>query len=160
MAEKKPKIAKGTKEIIRLVETNVDGGKPVFTAIRKIRGVGPMFGNAVSQITGLGEKKVGSLSQEEMNRLEDVIVNPQKHNVPGWMYNRRRDPRDNNPKHIVASNLEFANRMDINELKKLKVYKGVRHSLGLPVRGQRTRGSFRKGKTVGVSKKKAAGGKK
>ena len=30
----------------------------------------------------------------------------------------------------------------------------MRHAFGLPVRGQRTRGHFRKGKSVGVQKKK------
>lgn len=37
----------------------------------------------------------------------------------------------------------------------MRAYRGVRHQHGLPVRGQRTRGSFRKNKTVGVQKKKA-----
>jgi small subunit ribosomal protein S13 len=53
--------------------------------------------------------------------------------------------------------------MDINELKRIKCYRGIRHAAKLPVRGQRTRGSFRTGKTVGVSRKKAraqSGGKK
>jgi small subunit ribosomal protein S13 len=43
--------------------------------------------------------------------------------------------------------------MDIKNLRKMKCYRGVRHSLGLPVRGQKTRSNFRKGKTVGVRKK-------
>ena len=44
--------------------------------------------------------------------------------------------------------------------KKIKGYKGIRHMLGQPVRGQRTRGNFRKnkGKVMGV--KLAAGTKK
>ena len=47
--------------------------------------------------------------------------------------------------------------MDIDKLKKIRCYRGVRHMQGLPVRGQRTRSSFRKsGKTVGVSREKAA----
>ena len=40
-------------------------------------------------------------------------------------------------------------------MKKIKSYKGMRHAYGLPVRGQRTRGNFRKGVTVGVMKKAA-----
>ena len=39
-------------------------------------------------------------------------------------------------------------------MKKIHSYKGIRHESGLPVRGQRTRSSFRTGGIVGVSKKK------
>jgi small subunit ribosomal protein S13 len=76
------------------------------------------------------------------------------------MLNRKRDPVTGEDKHLAVSELELTHKMDIDLMRKLKSYKGVRHSIGLPVRGQRTRGSFRKGKTVGVSKKKAAPAKK
>jgi small subunit ribosomal protein S13 len=39
-------------------------------------------------------------------------------------------------------------------MKKIKSYKGIRHMFNLPVRGQRTKGNFRKGKSVGVVRKK------
>jgi len=35
----------------------------------------------------------------------------------------------------------------------IRTWKGVRHSLGLKVRGQRTRTTGRKGRAVGVAKK-------
>jgi small subunit ribosomal protein S13 len=43
-------------------------------------------------------------------------------------------------------------------MKRIRSYKGVRHSLGLPVRGQRTRSNFRKnkGKVLGVKRKEGA----
>ena len=175
MAEKPPKAEKGEKakeraekpqkegklpaprrtvgSIIRLVENNLDGGRPVKVVIRSIPGVGFMFSNAVSIVTGLGDRKLESLSPEELKQLADAIQKPQ---LPPWMLNRRRDPRDGKTKHLVASALDFARKTDINEMKKLKTYKGVRHSHNLPVRGQRTRSSFRKGATVGVMRKKAA----
>jgi hypothetical protein len=40
----------------------------------------------------------------------------------------------------------------------MRCYKGIRHELGLPCRGQRTRSSFRTGGIVGVVKKKQAPG--
>ena len=45
---------------------------------------------------------------------------------------------------------------DIKRLKKIKSYKGFRHSSKLPLRGQRTKGNFRKNraKSVGIKKKK------
>ena len=143
-------------EIIRLAETNLDGTKRVYDAMRNIRGISFMMSNAISKVSGLGDKKVSDLSDQEKERLEDMIMHPEKHGIPVWMYNRKRDPTTGEDKHIAVSELEFTHKMDVDLMRKLKTYKGVRHSIGLPVRGQRTRGSFRKGKTVGVSKKKQA----
>jgi small subunit ribosomal protein S13 len=52
------------------------------------------------------------------------------------------------------NDLDFALRNDLQTMRKLKSYKGVRHSLGLTVRGQSTRTSGRKrGSSVGVTAK-------
>lgn len=142
--------------IIRVVETNIDGGKPVRVAIRRIPGISFMLSNAIATVSGLGDKKVEALSQEEMKKLIDVIQNPEKYSIPVWMLNRRRDPIKGTDRHIVASSLDFLKRMDINEMKKLRTYKGVRHSFGLPVRGQRTRNTSRTGSTIGVKREKQA----
>ena len=147
-------------EIIRLAETNLDGGKKVKDGIRNIRGVSFMMSNAISKVSGLGGKKISDLSDEEKEKLEDMIMHPERHPIPSWMYNRKRDPNTGEDKHLAVSELEFTQKMDVDLMRKLKTYKGVRHSAGLPVRGQRTRGSFRKGKTVGVSKRKEQPGKK
>ncbi|MFH1364574.1 MAG: 30S ribosomal protein S13 [Candidatus Aenigmatarchaeota archaeon] len=150
-------MAKDLKSIVRIMETNLDGNKPVKIAIRKIRGVSFMFGNAISFVYKNPDKIVGELSDDEIKELEDVIANPAKYNIPSWLYDRRFDPATGKNMHLSVSQLDFTKRMDINTMKKLKTYKGVRHSIGLPVRGQRTRSSFRKGSTVGVRKKKAKG---
>lgn len=155
---KKPKPEpekKRIKEIIRLVETNLDGEKPVKVAIRSIRGVSFMFSNAIVFVSGFDGKKLGDLSEQEMKRLEDIILNPAKYNIPVWLYNRKREPETGENKHLTVSRLELAHKMNINEMKKLRTYKGIRHQLGLPVRGQRTRSSFRKGGIVGVKKGEA-----
>lgn len=154
MAEDKP--GKATQQIVRLVETNIDGGKPVRTAIRSIRGVSFMFSNAVAAVSGLGERRLSELSDGELKNLEDIITNPDKHGIPPWLFNRKSDPVTGRTSHLSASGLEFIGKMDVDQMKKIKSYRGIRHMHHLPVRGQRTRGSFRRGKTVGVSKKKAA----
>jgi small subunit ribosomal protein S13 len=141
--------AKPTQQILRLAETNLDGGKPVRAAIRSIKGVSFMFSNAVSKVSGLGDRKLADLSDGELKNLEDVILNPGKHGIPAWLF-----PVTGKTSHIAVSALDFTKRMDIDRMKKVKSYRGVRHIHHLPVRGQRTRGSFRKGKTVGVSRKK------
>ena len=141
--------------IVRVAETDLDGAKKVADGIREIRGVSFMFANALAYVSPLAENKILDLSEDEIKQLEDLIFNPQKHGVPSWMYNRRLDPETGVNKHLTVSHLHLAQTTDINKMKKMKCYKGVRHSLGLPVRGQRTRSSFRgKGTTVGVSKVK------
>jgi small subunit ribosomal protein S13 len=147
-------MAEATQSIIRLVETNVDGRKRVESAIRKIRGVSFMTSNVIAAKCGLKGKKLGDLSESEIKNLEKAITHPESLGMPFWMFNRRREPSTGKDRHLTASTLELTQKMDINEMKKLKIYKGVRHAAGLPVRGQRTRGSFRTSATVGVSKKK------
>ncbi len=162
--EEEPREKQEKKErlenIVRLGETNIDATKPVWVAIRRIPGVGFMFSNAVARVSGFGSKKIGELSEEEIKKLEDIIFNPQKYNIPSWLYNRKSDPETGENKHLIASQLELRKKLDINLMRKLKTYRGVRHALGLPVRGQRTRGSFRKGRTVGVSREKQKPGSK
>ena len=150
MPEKENEIEK----IVRLAETNLDGTKNVEVSIRKVRGVSVMLSNIIAKKSGFRERKLGSLSDSELSALEEIIMQPEKSDIPAWMYNRRRDPETGENRHIVASTLELTTKRDINEMKKLKSYRGVRHIQHLPVRGQRTRGSFRKGKTMGVSRKK------
>lgn len=143
-----------TKKIIRLGETDIDGNLKVEIGLRRIKGISFMFSNAVANVSGLKGKRFQELTQEEIKKLEDIMINPQKYGIPSWLFNRRFDPVDGKNKHLIASNLELAQKMDINEMKKLKCYRGIRHALGLPVRGQRTKSSFRKGRTVGVKRSK------
>ena len=52
--------------------------------------------------------------------------------------------------HLIESDLDMTLRDDLNRMKKTRSYKGRRHEVGLPVRGQRTKSTFRKSATVGV----------
>ncbi|MFH1294567.1 MAG: 30S ribosomal protein S13 [Candidatus Aenigmatarchaeota archaeon] len=147
-------------QIIRLAETNLDGNKPVKAAIRRVPGIGFMTANIITKKLNLEGKTLGELSDADQKKLEEAIMNTDKLEMPVWMLNRRKDPETGEDGHLVASKLQFTKKMDINMMKKLKTYKGIRHSTGLPVRGQRTRSSFRKGKTVGVRKKQEPATKK
>ena len=156
---KEERIAKPEKRVqnvIRLGETNLDGNKNVVSAIRDVKGVSFTLAHVIANVSGFGNKKVGDLSDEELKKLDDMINNPQKYNIPSWLYNRRKDFETGEDKHLSVSQLELTQKMDIGREKKLKSYRGVRHIFELPVRGQRTRGSFRKGKVVGVSRKQKA----
>ena len=145
-------------KIIRIVQTDIDGGKQVYTGLTKIKGVSWSLANAICNKLGLDKKrKIVSLSSEEIKKIEDFIKNPQ---IPVFLLNRRKDLDSGQDMHLLGSDLDLRKEFDIKRLKKIKSYKGLRHALGQPVRGQRTRGHFRqKGKSVGVIKKAKIGKK-
>lgn len=152
------------KYFVRIANNDLDGKKSIVQSLTGIKGVGFSFANAVCVISGIDKsKKTGYLSDEEAKRLEEVIINPAKNGIPAWLFNRRKDPEDNEDKHLITSTLTFIRDHDIKLMKKIKSYKGLRHALGLPVRGQKTRSNFRrnKGKVLGVKTKSGAkeGGK-
>jgi small subunit ribosomal protein S13 len=142
--------------IIRIGGKDIDGSLPLEMAIKNIRGVSFSLANAVTKVSGLGSKKLEELKEDELRKIEEIIENPGKFGIPSWLYNRRADPEEGADRHLISAKLELRHKMDINELKKRKCYRGIRHMSGLPVRGQRTRSSFRKAATVGVSRVKKA----
>jgi len=138
---------KNFKYIVRIANTDIDGNKPLLIALRKIKGVNFMFGNFVCKKANISiNKKTGSLSDEEAKRLDEVVQNPQKYDIPSWLINRRKDPETGEDQHLLMGDLQFAKENDIKMLKKIKSYKGLRHQWGLTVRGQRTKSNFRKNK--------------
>jgi len=144
------------KYFVRIANTDLDGNKPIGHALTKIKGISFMFSNAVLYAAGIEKtKKAGYLSDEQTGKIDDVIKEPSKFGIPSWLFNRKKDPEDGTDKHLLGSTLNFIQDNDIKMMKKVKSYKGIRHSLGLPVRGQRTRSNFRKnkGKVLGVKKK-------
>ena len=141
------------KVIVRIANTDIDGNRKLYVALRKIKGVGFMFSNAICNSLDLDKrKKIGALTDEEVKNIEELILAPSK--FPKWMLNRRKDYDTGDDLHIVGSRLKLRKEFDIKRLQKIKAYRGMRHAFGLPVRGQRTRGHFRKGRAVGVQKKK------
>ena len=102
-------------------------------------------------------KKIEELSEDEIKKIQDFIKNPQ---LPIFMINRRKDYDSGENKHLHGADLDLQVEFDIKRLKKIKAYKGIRHSTGQPVRGQRTKSHFRtnsrKTGAVGVTKKKEA----
>lgn len=55
---------------------------------------------------------------------------------------------------VMANMLDNKLREDLERLKKIRAHRGLRHYWGVRVRGQHTKTTGRRGRTVGVSKKK------
>ncbi len=98
--------------------------------------------------------RLGYLSENRIKELDEVVRDITKLGFPSWLYNRRKDYATGADKHLIGAELIFYPRQDIEREKKIKSWRGVRHALGLKVRGQRTATTGRLGMTVGVSKKK------
>lgn len=151
-------MAQELRHLVRVARTDLDGMKPIRHALLKIKGVGFSFANMACSFAGVDKTmKVGYLSDEQVNKLTEVIEKPLKYGAPSWMVNRRRDYETNEDTHLLGADLQFVQENDIKRLKKVRSYKGYRHAHGQPVRGQRTRSNFRrnKGKVhLGVQRKK------
>ncbi len=140
--------------ILRFMGTDIDGTKKVIYGISKIRGVGPNFAHAVVKAARINpDARIGGLSEAEMTRVEDVIRDPLKHGIPVRLVNRRKDVETGRDMHLTGPDLALKIKGDIDFMKDIRTWKGIRHSLGLKVRGQRTRTTGRSGKAVGVKKK-------
>lgn len=142
------------RHIVRFIGTDLEGSKKAAYGISKIRGVGANFAHAVVKVAGVNpEARIGTLSDAEMSRIEDAIRDPAKHGIPPRMFNRRKDLETGRDIHLVGPDLLLSIKTDIDFMKDIRTWKGIRHSLGLKVRGQRTRTTGRSGKAVGVKKK-------
>lgn len=149
------KKIEGVKGIVRMSESDLDGFKKTAHALLKIKGIGKSLAGIITDISGVDQNKmIGTLTDDEIKKLEDIILNPRKYGIPAFLLNRRSDPETGEDLHKTTSDLIFTKKTDIDNLKKIQCYKGVRHQAGLPVRGQRTRSSFRTGSGIGVVKKK------
>lgn len=142
------------RHILRVSGTDIDGTKKLVYGLSKIRGVGPSFAAAIVRACELRpELRVGDLSDAEVQKLEDAMRDPAKFGLPPRLFDRRKSPEKGRDLHLIGPDLTLSAKADIDFMKDIRSWKGVRHSLGLKVRGQRTRTTGRKGRAVGVAKK-------
>ncbi|KAF7494397.1 40S ribosomal protein S18 [Sarcoptes scabiei] len=141
--------------ILRVMNTNIDGNRKVMFALTSIKGIGRRFSNIVCKKADVDlNKRAGELSEEEVERLITIISNPRQFKIPDWFLNRQKDIRDGKYSQVTSNNLDTKLREDLERLKKIRAHRGLRHFWGLRVRGQHTKTTGRRGRTVGVSKKK------
>ncbi len=139
--------------VIRILSRDIEGKMSLYAGLTKIKGISWTLANAICKTLGIDKKrKIGSLSNEEIKKITEFVKNPK---IPGYILNRRKDFKTGEDIQLVGSDLELQKEFDIKRLKKIKSYRGYRHSAGLPVRGQRTRSNFRKNrrKRAGIKKK-------
>ncbi len=152
--KKKPKHDADFKYIVRISNTDLDGEKNVVYGLTGIKGIGLHLATLIADKTGIERyKKIGELSDSQIDKIQELINNINE-NAPGWMLNHRMDIDTGKNIHLVGSDIDMRLRDEINIMKKIRSYRGIRHERGLRVRGQRTKGNNRRGLALGVSKKR------
>jgi len=143
------------KHLVCISRKDVDGNKKIEQALTEIKGVGLSLSRSICLTLGLNlEEQIGYTSEEDIAKIEELLENPKEYGIPDWMLNRRNDYETGDDLHLIESDLDMTLRDDLNRMRKTRSYKGRRHEVGLPVRGQRTKSTFRHSSTVGVSKRR------
>jgi len=141
------------RHLVRISGKDLNGSKKLIAALSDLKGVGYSFAHVIASNLDLDPRvRLGTLTEEQVHEVEQAILTASKSSLPQWYYNRRKDPETGEGRQLLGSDLDFIQKNDIEEERNIQSWKGVRHSLGLKVRGQRTRTTGRKGRTVGVRK--------
>lgn len=140
---------------MRISGTDVRGDKKAVCGLTSIRGVGDRMATLVLKKAGIpAETFIGLLTEDQVKKINEIIAEPIKFGIPRWCVNHIKDRRTGQDLHLTGSKLAFQDRTDVDRLKRLRCYRGVKHAAGHKVRGQRTKSTGRGGRALGVSRKK------
>lgn len=154
--EKKPEAKKrheevSTETLVRIMGQDILGSKSIYVGLTKVKGVSWATANALCLHMNLDRKmKVADLTKDMIKKIEEGLRTLP---VPAYMKNRRNDRESGKDLHLFTTDLDVKREFDLKRLKQIRSYKGIRHTMGLPVRGQRTRSHFRAKSKTGAKRK-------
>lgn len=130
--------AVSSQQSMRLIGINIPDNKRIEIALTYIYGIGRSLANKILHSANIDlNKKAKDLTADEINRIKEIIEKNYK----------------------IEGELRQLVKQNINRLKEIQCYRGIRHLKRLPTRGQRTktnsrtiRGNVRR--TVGSGKRK------
>lgn len=125
--------------MVRIVGIDIPNNKRIVVALTYIFGIGKTSAEKIlTEVNVDFNSRSDKLSTEELERVRQII----------------------NRMYRIEGDLKSEVSQNVKRLKDINSYRGIRHSRGLPVRGQRTKTNARtkRGKkvTVGSGRKKAA----
>ncbi len=149
--------------IVRLAGRDINGSFKLEKALMRVKGIGSNMAHALSlsiekKLSITPETQIGSLTEEQLTSIEDIMKSPKDMNIPSFMFNRRKDMETGSDIHVFGTDVTIKVRQDIENDIKMQSWRGFRHQYGQKVRGQRTRSTGRTGATIGVTKKKGLEG--
>jgi small subunit ribosomal protein S13 len=134
--------------------TDMQGTLKAVYALTEIKGISLSLSNAILKKAGVNpDVRVGFLTETEIDKIEEIIKEPIKYNLPSWLFNKRKDAETGKDIHFISADLMLRTKTDIDQAKEIRSWRGYRHAYGLKVRGQRTKTTGRAGKALGVKKK-------
>ena len=122
---------------MRVVGIDIPDNKRGEIALTYIFGIGKSSAQKILFNAGVDlSKKVSDWSEEESNKIRNIISESYK----------------------IEGDLKSEVRLNIKRLLDIGCYRGIRHRIGLPLRGQKTKNNSRtrKGKRKTVANKKKA----
>jgi|UniRef100_A0A7S2BE88 small subunit ribosomal protein S18e len=147
-------ISPDFQHILRILNTNIDGTRKVMFSLTAITGIGRRFANLICKKAEVDpNKRAGELTQDEVEKLVAIIQNPKQFKIPMWFLNRQKDYKTGRYQQAFSNNLGAKLREDLERLKKIRAHRGLRHYWGIRVRGQHTKTTGRRGKTMAAVKK-------
>jgi small subunit ribosomal protein S13 len=106
----------------RVVGVDIPSNKPTWISLTYLYGIGRHQSKRILESCGIdGQKRAQDLTEEEVARIAGEIEK----------------------NHVVEGQLKRQVQANIQRLKDIACYRGIRHRRGLPVRGQRTRTNAR-----------------
>lgn len=123
----------------RVAGTDIPDRKKIYYALQYVHGIGPKFAADILAEANINpEAKANELDDQAIALINSIIDNG----------------------YVVEGALRRAVGQNIQRLKDIRAYRGMRHRMGLPVRGQRTRcnARTRKGRKKTVAGKKGVKG--
>jgi small subunit ribosomal protein S13 len=158
--QEKQKVQNNEDKLIRILSKDIEGRTKVYSGLTKIKGVSWTLSNAVCKKLKIDKnRKIGNLKEEEIKKIEEFLKRP---DLPKHLFNRQKDFETGENRHLTGTDLDLRKDFDIKRLKKIKSDRGLRHTVGLPLRGQRTKSHFRtnrkKGSGIKKKEKKVEGG--
>ncbi|KAH8061835.1 rRNA binding protein [Aureococcus anophagefferens] len=145
-------ISPDFQHILRVLNTNIDGRRKVMFALTSIPGVGRRFSNVVCKKAAADAHKRWRADRRG-RKLVAIIQNPKQFKIPAWFLNRQKDYKTGKYSQAFANTLQQKLREDLERLKKIRAHRGLRHYWGIRVRGQHTKSTGRRGKTMAATKK-------
>jgi small subunit ribosomal protein S13 len=136
---------------VRIGQTDLDGTKSVERSLTEMKGIGRRTARIIADKAEVDRTATfGRLEEDAIDRVVD-LVEGYADEVPEWLTNRQNDFYTGETDHKVGNDLEMKRNHDINRMKMIDSYKGVRHKKGQKVRGQRTKSTGRTEGTIGVN---------
>lgn len=136
---------------VRIGQTDLDGTKSAERALSEMNGIGRRTARIICQEVGID--RTATFGQLEDAEIDAVVEQVEEYadTVPEWLTNHRRSYFTGETSHETGNDLEMTIRQDVNRMKMIDSYKGIRHKRGQKVRGQRTKSTGRTEGTIGVN---------